>query len=82
MEVLEAQAPGNRDLVVTLVQAIDIQVVTRQVHNLWMGLIDPAGEEKVQTGIWNSLVRSWMLMLKDLEILIRGEARKARKVII
>lgn len=50
MEDLEIQAPGGRDQLVTLasmVQATDIQVVTSQVHNLWMGLMDPAGGEKI-----------------------------------
>lgn len=50
MGVLEVQAPGGKDLVVSLchtVAATGMQVATSQVLIPWMDLMDPAGGEKM-----------------------------------
>lgn len=80
----EVQAPGGKELEVILshmVAATDIRVASILLHIPWLVLMDPTGDEKVEAGIWNKLMKTKMPRLKNLGSLVRSRERENRMTI-
>lgn len=76
MRILVAPAPGGKSLEVTLVRTVattEVRGAFTQGHIPWMDPMDPAGEEKMQAGIWNKPMKTRMPGLKNPGSLARSK---------
>lgn len=85
MRILEAPAPGGKGPEGTLVRTVvttEVWGAVTQGHIPWMDPMDPAGEEKMQAGIWNKPMKTRMPGLKNPGSLARskGEDNKMKRV--